>query len=389
MFHKIAVFIFFFCFGIGYALNPLKPKIHIYIDYATTPALLQMIDFIHQPVRDKKFIFWRRFPNLHERVNLSDYNAIQIQLPIAENKNNLSWDIMVQNIQMIYDQNPKAEYIIHSNLWWNSLLIPILKIIPREQIHHLYVYEDGLSNVVHSRKYYTFLINPENNDYKTDLMNIFKDQKKYSHHYDLTFHTLYPTTYYFGFVDYMKTNNSFNLFVQFIGDKNIRNIDWTEIARHLTPKQKKALFSLIGFDVNHYKQQIQNKKVDFILLRSSHTAEEEQIKTISTLFKNYDKNRVLVLKEHPHLAHRVIATQIQKNIPNTVIFPKHIPFEVLILADLMPDTVSGYASSVFFSVPPKKIKYYITANKDYYLPFLKKLNMLGDEKIIQSMKEEK
>ena len=91
MFKHLTTFIFFFCFGFGYVLNPLKPKIHIYIDWATTPALLQMTDFVKQPQRDKKFIFWRRFPNLTERVNLAELNAVQIDLPQSEEKNNICY----------------------------------------------------------------------------------------------------------------------------------------------------------------------------------------------------------------------------------------------------------------------------------------------------------
>lgn len=57
MFRKIAVFIFWFFFGAGYILNPFKPTIHIYIDWATTPALLQMMNLIQQPTDDKNLFF--------------------------------------------------------------------------------------------------------------------------------------------------------------------------------------------------------------------------------------------------------------------------------------------------------------------------------------------
>jgi hypothetical protein len=125
------------------------------------------------------------------------------------------------------------------------------------------------------------------------------------------------------------------------------------------------------------------------LLRAAFSTIDEQVITASWLFDNYDKNRILVLKEHPNLTKRTIAKKNQEKIPNSIIFPKHIPFEILILADLMPDTVSGYTTSVFFVIPKEKIKYFITSNHDTYLPFLKELNMLTDKQIINSMKEEK
>ncbi|MBQ9738267.1 MAG: hypothetical protein IJV75_01985, partial [Alphaproteobacteria bacterium] len=345
MFKHLTTFIFFFSFGFGYALNPLKPKIHIYLDYATTPALLQMTDFIKQPQRDKKFIFWRRFPNLTERVNLADYNAVQIDLPQSEGKNKICYNIVENSIQTIYEQNPDTDYIIHSNLWWNELLIPILRIIPKEHIKHLHIYEDGVSNIVHSRKHLTITIQPDY-DYASDLQHILNNQKEYSHHYDLTFHTLYPTTYYFGFVDYAKNNEDFYLFMNFISTATIQEINYEKIAKKISEKQKKQIFALVGFEIDDYKKQIENKPVDFFLLRGAFSSIDEQIKTVPTLFKN-DKNRVLVLKEHPNLNNRIIAKKIQEKLSNAVIFPKHIPFEVLILADLMPDTVSGYTTSVF------------------------------------------
>ena len=55
----------------------------------------------------------------------------------------------------------------------------------------------------------------------------------------------------------------------------------------------------------------------------------------------------------------------------------------------MPDTVSGYTSSIFFSVPKERIKYYITSEWDGYLNFLKELNIVTDEQVVQSIKEKK
>lgn len=388
MFRKIALFVFFFCLGFIYTLNPLKTKVHIYIDYATTPALLQMADFVKQPTKDKKFIFWRRFPNLNKRVKLSDFNAVQIDLPASEGKNNICWDIVVNSIQSIYHHNPDADYIIHSNLWWNELLVPILRIIPKERIKHIHIYEDGVSNVTHSRKHYTTSIK-RGHDYATDLQNILNNTQKYSHHYDFSFHTLYPTTYHLGFVDYLLNHDEFNIFRDFLSSANIAEINYHKIAKTLSDKQKQHLFDLVGFDANNYKKQISGKSVDFFLLRAAFSSVDEQVRTVSHLFKNYDKNRVLVLKEHPNLSARAIAKKIQSDIPNSIIFPKHIPFEVLILADLMPDTISGYTTSVFFVIPKEKIKYFITSNRDSYLPFLKELNIITDAQIIQSLKEEK
>ncbi len=388
MFRKIAVFVFFFCFGFGYQLNPFQKTIHIYIDYATMPALLQMADLVNQPIEDKKFLFFRRFPDLSQRIDLTQYNAVQIDLPTSEYAN-IHTNIAIQEaISTIYAAHMNAQYIIHSNLWWNEVLIPILKIIPKEKIKHLHLYEDGISNIIYSRKKDTLAINPEKIDYKSDLLSILSDEKEYNRQYNFAFHLLYPTTYYFSFIEYAKQHPEFDTFMSFLSGATLQEIDWYRLANSLTKEQKETIYHLTDFDINLYKEQIKNKQTDFFLLRGAFSSNEEQIKTTVHLFKNQDKNRLLVLKEHPSLFSRQIAKNIQHNIPNSIIFPKHIPFEVLILADLMPDTVSGYTSSAFFAVPAEKIKYFITTDTDYYLPFLKELNIVSDEKIIKSMKEE-
>lgn len=387
MFRKIAVFIFWFFFGAGYILNPFKPTIHIYIDWATTPALLQMMNLIQQPTDDKKFIFWRRFPNLKERMDLKKHNAIQIDLPQSEGANDHSLAILSDSIKNIYSKNPNANYVIHSNLRWNEILIPILQIIPRKRVKHIHTYEDALSNVVFSKRHYTLGVNPQKINYHFDLKQILDGKKAYHYTYDFAFHTLYPTTYYFGFVEYAQNNSEFDTFFRFLKTAHIKDISWNKISQTLTEEQKQLIYSLVGFDAGWYKKQINGKKVDFFLLRSAFSTQDEQIKTVLNLFKNNDKNRILVLKEHPNLSIRNIAQKIKEKIPNAIIFPKHIPFEILILADLMPDTVSGYPSSIFYSVPKEKIKYYITSDRDYYLPFLKELNIITNKQVTQSMKD--
>ncbi|MBR5130097.1 MAG: hypothetical protein IKV03_02600 [Alphaproteobacteria bacterium] len=389
MFKKIAVFTFFFCFGFGYTITPLKSKVHIYIDYATTPTLLQMIDLIKQPKEDLKFIFWRRFPNLNKNVNLADYNTTQIELPPFEGANRQSQNIIKTCIQHIYDNTPDADYTIHVNLWWATQLIPILQIIDPTKIEHIHIYEDGISNVIHSRKDLTLSVTPHKKNYANLLKKIIVEDGDYTHEYDFVFHTLYPTTYHLSFVDMIKKDPSLNDFINFLDLKNIKEINWYKLKNSLTDREKQQLFSFINFDIHSYKEKISNKKVDFFLLRGSYSTTEEQIKTVSTLFKHQNLNRVLVLKEHPNLTPRIIASKIQKNIPEAIIFPKHIPFEILILADLIPDTISGYSTSVFFLFPSEKIKYYISSDRDSYLHFLKELNIITDEKIIESMKDTK
>lgn len=384
---KVLIFLISFCIGFGWQ-SLQRPVIHIYMDMATTPALLQMTDFINQPAQDKKIIAWRRYPNRNKYVDLKSQNTEQIDLPESEVLNVQTMHKINEFITRLYKENPNSDYIIHSNIWWGQLLVPVLRIIPKERIKHLCLYEDGLSNTAFSRITYT---NRQSNQttYAGDLREAIAGEKPYHHNMMFSFHKIYPTTYYISFLDYMKGDAQFNDFLAYLKGSDIEPIDINEIARTLTDSQKEKLYALLNFDRAAYEKQIKGKKVDFFALRGIFSTQAEQVRTVTHLYKNRPDDRVLVIKEHPYLKKDTMAENIQKMLPNVVVFPREQPFEILLFANLMPDTVSGYPSSIFFSVPDDKILYYVTTTRDSYLNFLKILNKIPDEKIIQSMKDSK
>ncbi|MGN1062700.1 MAG: hypothetical protein ACI4QM_00035, partial [Alphaproteobacteria bacterium] len=179
---------------------------------------------------------------------------------------------------------------------------------------------------------------------------------------------------------------TFNDFFEYLNGAHLIQTDIRQMSALLTPAQKEQLYLLLNFDKAAYEQQIAGKKVDFFALRNLYSSETEQINTVLHLFKNLPADHILVLKDHPSLATRKIAQKIKKNIPSALILPHEQPFEILVIADLLPDTVSGYPSSIFFSVPDEKILYYVTADRDYYLNFLKVLHKIPDGKVFHSLK---
>ncbi|MGN1063053.1 MAG: hypothetical protein ACI4QM_01865, partial [Alphaproteobacteria bacterium] len=200
---KGIIFLISFCIGFGWQFAH-RPVIHIYLDFATLPSLLQMIDFVQAPEKDQKVIIWRRFPQRYKYVDLDTLNAQQIPLPVSEVYNAEALSIIDRHIQHLYMNNPWADYVIHANLWWGRALTCILQHIPPERVKHLYLYEDGLSNVAFSRKTYTVRQSVKT-AFADDLKLAIAGKADYHHNQMFSFHKLYPTTYYISFIDYMKT----------------------------------------------------------------------------------------------------------------------------------------------------------------------------------------
>ena len=61
---------------------------------------------------------------------------------------------------------------------------------------------------------------------------------------------------------------------------------------------------------------------------------------------------------------------------------KDIPLEVFIILGGKSFKFAGYSSSIFMSVPPKDIIYYIRRPKDVYLPFLFEQNIVSPKQVI-------
>lgn len=63
------------------------------------------------------------------------------------------------------------------------------------------------------------------------------------------------------------------------------------------------------------------------------------------------------------------------------VFPNQIPFEILIISGLTPNSVSGVASSLFYALPAENIGYIIYDEKDQNAGIIKQLKNLTDKQI--------
>lgn len=376
----------------GYQLQEESRPVHIYMDIASMPSFLQMLDFVKTNKKDKKYIAWKRYPNRGELIDLKAYNTEQIELPKRESLYKETYEVLEKAMRRIAQENKGRKFILHGNLHHVSITLETaMKAIAPEDIREIYLYEDGMINVFESRKGYA--LSPYNTSPACPKhIRDFQENKANSLNYNNVFciHKLYKTTYYISFLEQIKQDPAFKNLLSDMDGARLVQIDFKKFANQLTAEQKHLLYQLLGFDYDGYKKLIQGKRTVFytlgwlqeisdnlLLVDIFNRLKEKELKNLLD-----DEKTVLFFKGHPSPAAHFMQEELLKTNPKAFVFPRTIPFELLIVAGLSPDYVLGFSSSTFFSLDPQKILYYITIDGDKNLQALKKLNILSDEKVI-------
>lgn len=376
----------------GYRLYQERQPIHLYMDIATIPSFLQMIEFVKAPQQDKKYIAWRRFPDREQFFDLNAFNAHEIKMPVYESAYKEAYETLDKAVSEIVQENPHARFIIHANLRHpHNTLEPALKHLAPSQIKEIHLYEDGLGNIAEAwRKYATSQYNWTDTcvQHIKDFQNAKIDTLR--PHNVFCLNRLYPTIYHISFVDYLKKESDFEDFFKYINETHIVPIDFHNISKELSPQQKKFLYAMVGFNDTQYKQVIKGKHTLFYTL--GWLQEQSDNILLVDIFNKLKNNElkslmnpssgVLFFKAHPATAAKPMTDELMEDNKDAYVFPRNIPLEILIIAGLEPDYLLGFSSTIFFAFQPKTILYYLTIEDDKNLPLLKKLNILSDEKVI-------
>lgn len=365
---KACLVIFFVFLTQAYTPVSKKPQLHIFLDAASSPVLLQMIEFIRLPAEDKKIIAWDRNRHLSKHINLSDFNAEEISyyLP-GKNQYDTLWAQVLEKTHKKLQENPDTEITIYTNLYHvDILLFRILNEIPPQNIRHIHLYEDGHGNTIasHFDKVST---------YKADLKSKPKKFKTKNDGYYLGL--FFPTTFHLGFKNQIKTNKKLKDLYRLMtsGKGIVQEVDFKKIKEHLTPKEKKQLAALLGFDPEKYKNYLlKHKGKTAIYLSSAAFFKEDYLKEIEIFKKIYSiAPNLIYLKPHPYSSSENMTKILRNEYPNLIIYPSRIPIEAFYLTDTLPDYIMGYGSSSFLSLPREKILFYIKRTQtESYLPFL-------------------
>lgn len=343
-----------------------KGTIHIYIEEATFPTELQLIDIVQRSKDTPKIISWNweRFPSLK---GIENYNATLLNFsfrPELKNYDKSKIKTLIKELKNLKDN----DFIIHTNLLWVESIIPLLKELPREKIKHIYLYEDGLANLLAL----TSAIPAVKMDNPAEkIRQLINSKEKFSNKYAYLLHKLYPVTYRISFWNEFKQKKLIGNFSEVMQDANVENVDIQKIAEKLTAEQKSELFKILDFDADFYKEIIKNKKVHFFVIAHYLTYDD---KDLQAWFKQHNNpDDVLFIKgNNDMLNNRLIPAYV---------FPNQIPFEILIISGLTPNSVSGVASSLFYALPAENIGYIIYDEKDQNAGIIKQLKNLTDKQI--------
>lgn len=346
--------------------NPQQGTIHVYLDSATFSTELQLFDIVKRDKKTPKIISWNweRFPDLK---NLEKYNAKTVSIPFfgytGYDKNSL--EKVLKEIKKIKDN----DFVFHINLHWVNMAIPFLQIIPKENVKHIHIYEDGIANIL-SSTIGTYLLPNEIPNAKEKME---KCLKSYCHPYEYKFllQHIYPTTYHITYLDEIKKEPRLQNFLNLIKDANIKPVNLEDEAKKITYEQKKELFEILNFDMDFYLDLIKDKKVNFFVVRHFSKADNKHLKSWYEKHKN-DKNSVNFIKAE--------SKAIENMLVPAYIFPNQVPFEILLLTGITPDSVSGNCSTLFYSLPKEKIGKIKDCDTLTY-EIIKKLKNLDDNQV--------
>lgn len=328
----------------------ISPKVaHIYLDPASTPALFQMIDLLHQLPEEPKFVAWRRYTHALPTKLLSSHHITRSEIT-ADTSDYSFQQITKREIKLFYQKYPRAIFVIHGNMYHPWSFESALSVIPKEQIKKLHLYEDSVGRVLWEGC--------------TSILTHYAPK--------------WPTVYHMAFLKQAKS------MCPEVTSLTLEETEWMRLKKGLGKSLKTVLYYLTGLEEKTVRA-LYGKGEVIVFLDDTAVRPDKLRMWLKEKLDEYPelKNAVWLYKNHPRFRGRGPSWGVLKSMGLKVHpLPSKMPFEVLILADLMPRYVMGYSSSVFFSVPPERVLGYIRRQHDPYLPILKKLYFFPDKAVL-------
>ena len=352
--------------------------VHIYYMHELQPTLFMTADILKRPKNELKVAFDSNIPVKN------DYNVIPLKMKL-ENATEIQNGTLYKRadfkeFKKIYNQNKNSKFIIHSGLFASfNRIIPFLNYIPKEKIKEIHLYESSAGRLKNDWNVNSFTFN------KAELEFCLKHHC--IRHSDLLFSLgiLYPTVYHIGYLDELKKDENYKTFWENLSNTNtsFALMDFNELTKELTLKQKKQLFSWYGFDYKSYKSEIKGKKTEMFIV--GHAAEQEKEKEVVAAILDWfrshrqDMNTNLYVKWGRN---KKLQENFNKKFRNLLKSFPNVPFELLILCDLLPDKISGTPSTLFFHLSPENIGNIYNLPRKKHIEFLLKKNKISKEQII-------
>lgn len=383
MLKNILCVVFLFLFGTSVFARveePPKEKIiHIYYMHELQPTLLMAADALRRPKDELKIIF-----NFYEMPDAKAFNILSLKMRLEsgiEIQNGTLYKIDDFNkFKKIYKKHTDAKFIIHTGFFLSiNRIMPFLRYIPRNKIKEIHIYESSVGRIKNRWKLSDFVFD------KSQMKICIKRQC--IRHSDLLFSLgfLYPTVYHIGFLDEFKKNPQNKSFWKNISITNSKflDMDFNKLSKELPQAERDALLRWYEFDYKAYKKEIAEKKVQMFIVghASEKRAEQKVISAILDWYNRYkdDKNTILFIKWGRNK--KLIEKFNHKYKLPIKTFPD-VTFELLILANLIPDKVSGTPSSLYLHLPKENIGQMYNIWRSTHINILLEQKKIEKEQII-------
>ena len=357
------IFLYTFGFKIqnDYPINTNSNYTRIYYDFASIPTLYMAYDLAQQSPDATSFVLWDRIPNLEK--NLSQYENLHILKHFEKN------DFLVENNEIISyaKTHPDTQFIIHSNNMWVKNIFPIIRSLPPNRIKEIHLYEDGSFST-------TYKMHP-------------RQEEEFKRHREETL-GMHKIIYHMEDAKLMNSprcllkKRCLEMKMEYKNDIVVQN-SFEKMKKEFsynTPLKEKY-FSFFGFDYKKYRREMQHPFgiYTFSLYKNDRFA-REQLRFLNELL--YGKLHFLIkekgvkwyYKEHPAIkARKNFASILSIQHPELTRIEKHLPMELFLLADITPDYVAGYSSSIYMTLPKEIVCAYIRRRpNDPYLYLVKR-----------------
>ncbi|HIF9111046.1 TPA: PKD domain-containing protein [Photobacterium damselae] len=359
-------------------LTVVAPTLEVYIDHASLPSLQQLIHIIQakdEYPSNQRFVSWKR-------VTINADNASKLNIRTYPLKGNNTSPEMVAAIDEYAQSKNRLNIEFYSNTAhsFNNLASIIQSLYNKDNvtISHVSLYDDGSAEYVNL---YQWKDTPNKIEVLERDISLLDDYlagtspdtpKGMGNRYN--WHKLYNTDYYFLRKDYLDIEASLHDFRDYLGS-SVKQMPWDEFAK-LSDSQQTLFLDIVGFDKEQLQQQYsQSPLPNFIFTGTTTWAggetkefyAQQQVNVINNaisetspyyLGEDYD----LFFKGHP--AGGVINDIILGSFPDMINIPAKISFEVLMMTDMLPDTVAGIASSLYFTIPADKVNFIVFTSSD-------------------------
>ncbi len=352
-----------------------KQTIHLYIDEATNPSFLQMIDFVNVPEEDIKVLVWKRYEHTYPTAQLIQQNTIVANGVYYPENGKVQFKLLISDILHRY---PQADWVIHANFaYFGNHAATAITMIPKSQVKQIHLYEDSMGQVLR----HEYMRKGEIPATVTALRKMIQSGNPvYYFDYMSTLPQVYPTIFHVSFFNEIQAAR--HQYEPLFGIPNLQlvAVDLVEIKNELDSEAYHRLMQLLHFNPDEIKEELDGREMGVLLLGILQSPEiENQVNIIKDLIRRNSQADEIVWygKNHP------VRPDFDPN-SDFKSLNSRMPFEILFLTDLPLKYVAGIGSSAFYACKPEQILAYIPQNPPYYRDSLIRLGILNPSVIIET-----